>query len=67
MADGRIVQRGQHAALLKEGGLYRQIYDLQLSQQNRIISESDVDEELLLREQDQQKGKDRPAADRSLS
>jgi ATP-binding cassette subfamily B protein len=67
MADGRIVQRGQHAALLKEGGLYRQIYDLQLSQQNRIVTESDVDEDLLLREQEYQKGKGRPAADRSLS
>jgi ATP-binding cassette subfamily B protein len=67
MADGRIVQRGQHAGLLKEGGLYREIYDLQLSQQNRIVSESDVDEELILREQEHKKGKGRPAADRSLS
>ena len=67
MADGRIVQSGQHASLLKEGGLYREIYDLQLSQQNRIISESDVDEELILREEQHQKGKGRPAADRSLS
>ena len=67
MADGRIVQSGQHAGLLKEGGLYRQIYDLQLSQQNRIVSAADVDEDLILREQDRQKGKGRPAADRSLS
>lgn len=67
MADGRIVQRGRHADLLKEGGLYRQIYDLQLSQQNRIVPAADVDEDLLLREQELQKGKDRPATDRSLS
>lgn len=32
MDDGRIVQRGRHAALLAQGGLYREIYDLQLSQ-----------------------------------
>ncbi|HEY5902893.1 MAG TPA: ABC transporter ATP-binding protein [Anaerolineales bacterium] len=28
---GRIVQRGTHADLLREGGLYREIYDLQLA------------------------------------
>ena len=33
MADGRIVQRGRHAGLLEQGGLYREIHDLQLSQQ----------------------------------
>ena len=32
MDDGRIVQRGRHAELLAHGGLYREIYDLQLSQ-----------------------------------
>jgi len=67
MADGCIVQRGQHAQLLQEGGLYREIYDLQLSQQNRIIPESDVDEEQILREQERLALKNRPAADRSLS
>jgi len=36
MADGRIVQRGRHAELLRLGGLYREIYDLQLSQQNHL-------------------------------
>jgi ATP-binding cassette subfamily B protein len=36
MADGRIVQRGRHAELLRQGGLYREIYDLQLSQQNHL-------------------------------
>ena len=29
---GRIVQQGRHAELLKTGGLYREIHDLQLSQ-----------------------------------
>jgi len=36
MADGRIVQRGKHAELLEQGGLYREIYDLQLSQQSHL-------------------------------
>ena len=36
MDDGRIVQRGRHAELLAQGGLYREIYDLQLSQHRRI-------------------------------
>lgn len=32
MDNGRIVQRGRHAELLAQGGLYREIHDLQLSQ-----------------------------------
>ena len=32
MDGGRIVQRGRHAELLRQKGLYREIYDLQLSQ-----------------------------------
>ncbi len=39
MADGRIVQRGRHVELLQQGGLYREIYDLQLSQQGHFIEE----------------------------
>jgi ATP-binding cassette subfamily B multidrug efflux pump len=39
MADGRIVQRGRHAELLEQGGLYREIYDLQLSQQGAFPEE----------------------------
>jgi len=31
MDAGRIVQRGRHAELMAQGGLYRQIHDLQLS------------------------------------
>ncbi|MGD0610242.1 MAG: ABC transporter ATP-binding protein [Anaerolineales bacterium] len=39
MADGRIVQRGRHTELLAQGGLYREIYDLQLSQQGVFLKE----------------------------
>jgi ATP-binding cassette subfamily B protein len=34
---GKIVQRGAHDALLREGGLYRQIYDLQLRDQEEFL------------------------------
>jgi ATP-binding cassette subfamily B protein len=33
MDDGRIVEKGTHAELLAQGGLYREIYELQLSDQ----------------------------------
>ncbi len=36
---GRIVQRGAHDALLAEGGLYREIYDLQLKDQEQYRRE----------------------------
>jgi ATP-binding cassette subfamily B protein len=36
---GRIVQRGTHNALLEEGGLYKQIYDLQLKDQEQFARE----------------------------
>jgi ATP-binding cassette subfamily B protein len=36
---GRIVERGQHADLLAQGGLYREIYDLQLRDQERLRRE----------------------------
>jgi len=39
MEDGRIVQRGRHAELLAQGGLYREIYDLQLSQTGESLEE----------------------------
>ncbi len=44
MADGRIVQRGRHAELLQQGGLYREIYDLQLRQQSHL-TEAEEDEQ----------------------
>jgi ATP-binding cassette subfamily B protein len=37
--QGRIVQRGQHEALLAQEGLYREIYDLQLRDQERLRHE----------------------------
>ena len=36
---GRIVQRGTHEALLAEGGLYKEIYDLQLKDQEKFRRE----------------------------
>ena len=33
MRDGEIVERGRHEELLAAGGLYRQIYDLELRDQ----------------------------------
>jgi ATP-binding cassette subfamily B multidrug efflux pump len=37
--QGRIVQRGRHEELLAEGGLYKEIYDLQLRDQERLRRE----------------------------
>ncbi|MBI3915310.1 MAG: ABC transporter ATP-binding protein [Chloroflexi bacterium] len=37
--QGRIVQRGKHDALLAEGGLYQEIYDLQLRDQEQYARE----------------------------
>jgi ATP-binding cassette subfamily B protein len=39
MDKGRIVQKGSHAELLKQGGLYKEIHDLQLAQ-NADMAES---------------------------
>ena len=36
MENGRIVERGTHTQLLAQGGLYREIYDLQLRDQDRF-------------------------------
>ncbi|MBK8903882.1 MAG: ABC transporter ATP-binding protein [Anaerolineaceae bacterium] len=36
--NGRIVQRGTHQQLLAEGGLYREIYDLQLKDQEAFVA-----------------------------
>ncbi|MBI5304785.1 MAG: ABC transporter ATP-binding protein [Chloroflexi bacterium] len=36
---GRIVQRGRHTELLEQGGLYKQIYDLQLRDQEQFARE----------------------------
>jgi ATP-binding cassette subfamily B protein len=39
MDKGRIVQQGKHDELLKKGGLYREIHDLQLSDRTRFADE----------------------------
>ena len=31
--DGRVVQRGSHTELLREGGLYKDLYETQFAQQ----------------------------------
>lgn len=36
--DGRIVERGTHEFLLSQDGLYRQIYDLQLKDQEEFVA-----------------------------
>ncbi len=41
MDKGRIVQRGTHKELLRHGGLYRQIYDLQLKGHEKFAEEMD--------------------------
>ncbi len=67
MDNGQIVQRGRHDELLKEGGLYKEIYDLQLSQQNRFFEEVEEEEELFVREREHETIKGRRTSDRSLS
>ncbi len=39
LEEGRIVQRGKHESLLAEGGLYKEIYDLQLKDQEQFRKE----------------------------
>ena len=36
LQDGEIVERGNHTELVKHGGLYREIYDLQLRPQEEV-------------------------------
>ena len=40
LQDGAIVQHGTHESLLKEGGLYEEIYQLQLQEQERVRREA---------------------------
>jgi ATP-binding cassette, subfamily B, multidrug efflux pump len=65
MADGRIVQRGRHAELLAQGGLYREIYDLQLHQQGHFVEEAE--EELFMRTQEHEAFNNRRISDKDLS
>jgi ATP-binding cassette subfamily B multidrug efflux pump len=42
MDKGRILERGAHEELLQQGGLYRQIYDLQLRDQEQFVDEMEI-------------------------
>ena len=42
MVHGRIVERGRHLELLERGGLYREIYELQLRDQETFYEEMDL-------------------------
>ncbi|MFC2064029.1 ABC transporter ATP-binding protein [Chloroflexota bacterium] len=59
---GRIVQRGRHEELLSQGGLYKEIHDLQLRQQNWMVTDSDLEED-----DPETKEKERSANDHSSS
>ncbi|MEW5718727.1 MAG: ABC transporter ATP-binding protein, partial [Chloroflexota bacterium] len=54
---GRIVQRGTHDALLEEGGLYKQIYDLQLKDQEQFAREMMFLDESGIAEEDRGDGR----------
>ncbi len=62
MEGGRIVQRGRHAELLAQEGLYREIHDLQLLQRDGHL-EAAVEEIL----EPKEIMEERPSEDRSLS
>ena len=66
MANGRIVQRGKHAELLAEGGLYKQIHDLQLSQQDLYLEDTSSGE-MLTQGIDRDTIKGRRSSDTTLS
>jgi ABC-type multidrug transport system fused ATPase/permease subunit len=42
MDQGRIVERGTHAGLISQDGLYREIYELQFRDQERFQAEIDA-------------------------
>jgi ATP-binding cassette subfamily B multidrug efflux pump len=67
MAAGRIVQRGKHADLLAQGGLYKDIYDLQLSQKNQYLEEDELAKDLPAQQGDLDALKGRRSSDLSLS
>lgn len=56
---GRIVQRGTHDELLEQGGLYKQIYDLQLKDQEQFAREMLFLDESEMAEEDRGNGNER--------
>jgi ABC-type multidrug transport system fused ATPase/permease subunit len=36
--EGKVVQRGSHEELLRAGGLYRRLYDLQFRDEEPVVS-----------------------------
>jgi ATP-binding cassette subfamily B protein len=64
MDKGRIVQQGRHDELMAQGGLYREIHDLQLSQFTESIEEHEA---LVVLQRERDALKNRRSADRSLS
>jgi ATP-binding cassette subfamily B protein len=38
LRDGQIAERGRHQELLRRGGFYRQIYDLELRDQEEALA-----------------------------
>ncbi|MEE8369588.1 MAG: ABC transporter ATP-binding protein, partial [Dehalococcoidia bacterium] len=46
LEDGRIVERGRHDQLLRKGGLYRQIYDLELRDQEEALERGGTPEQV---------------------
>ena len=53
---GRIVQGGKHDELLEQGGLYKQIYDLQLKNQEQFAREMMFLDETEVAEEDRGNG-----------
>jgi ABC-type multidrug transport system fused ATPase/permease subunit len=47
MDKGKIVERGTHGELLAQGGLYKEIHDLQLMQRDSFVEEMDSIEPIL--------------------
>ncbi|MBM3933888.1 MAG: ABC transporter ATP-binding protein [SAR202 cluster bacterium] len=50
LKDGQITERGTHMELLAKGGIYKDIYDLQLRPQEEVLHEFDVNTPSALQE-----------------
>lgn len=54
LKDGEIIQRGTHKSLLAEGGLYEEIYQLQLEEQERVRREAIIAGTIKIHSEDKQ-------------